>query len=100
MGDDDGQVLDGGRPGFADLTEPAGGWGRPIAATVEDAAELLGLPLPRVAAAAARVTPYRHADGSGRWSVRELERELGQPGPHGSGWRRENHNTYRAHHGR
>jgi hypothetical protein len=79
MGTDDGQVLDDGGPArFADLTEPAGGWGRPIAATVEAAAELLAAPLGAVRAAAERVEPYRHADGSGRWSLRLLERELGR----------------------
>jgi hypothetical protein len=52
--------------------------GRPVAAQLPVAAELLGVPLPRVLAASARVDPYRHADGSPRWSVKLLERELGR----------------------
>jgi hypothetical protein len=41
---DSGQDLDPGGRGakFADLLDPAGTYGRPVAATVEDAAELLG----------------------------------------------------------
>jgi hypothetical protein len=92
MGDHGGRVLDGQAPdrgaGRFEL-EPAGGWGRPVAVTVEDAAEMLAVPLGRVAAAAERVAPYRHQDGSSRWSLRELERELGRrkrSGP-GSAWR-------------
>jgi hypothetical protein len=101
--DRDGPALDGdgGRPRFADLTEPAGGWGRPVAVTLPDAAELLAEDLARVEQAAAAVEPYRHANGSPRWSVMLLERELGrQPATsQGSSWRRQNRATYRHQHG-
>jgi hypothetical protein len=95
MADDDGEAA--GK--FADLLDPAGTYGRPVAATVEDAAELLGLPLRRVRQAAERVEPYRHADGSGRWSLRELEREVGRRRRGGTPWRAENRATYRRDHG-
>jgi hypothetical protein len=62
-------------------------------------ADRAGRRLGQVELATASVPPYVHADGLGRWSVRELERELGRVGPQGSGWRRENRATYRAHHG-
>ena len=52
--------------------------GRPVAAPLPVVAELLGVPLGRVLIAAGRVEPYRHADGSPRWSVRELELALGR----------------------
>jgi hypothetical protein len=69
---------------FADLTEPAGGYG-PLALPLPAAAELLGVPLTRVRAAAERVEPYVHTDGSGRWSLRLLERDLGRPKRSGRG---------------
>jgi hypothetical protein len=40
------------------------------------AAQLLGRPLPTVERAARKVEPYRHADGSPRWSLRELAKAL------------------------
>jgi hypothetical protein len=45
-------------------------YGLPLAAPLPLAAELLGRPLPEVERAAAKVAPYRHVDGSPRWSVR------------------------------
>jgi hypothetical protein len=85
----DGQAPDRGSGGRFELLEPPGGWGRPVAVTVEDAAELLAEDLARVAAAAAVVEPYTHNDGSHRWSLRELERELGRRKRSGAGsaWR-------------
>jgi hypothetical protein len=49
----------------------------PVAVTLERAAELLGADPARVAAAAVHLSPYIHRDGSLRWSLRELARELG-----------------------
>ena len=47
MGEDDGQDLDGGgRPKFADLLDPTGTSGRPVAVTLPAAAELLAAPWP------------------------------------------------------
>jgi hypothetical protein len=44
------------------------------------AAQLLGRPLPMVERAARKVEPYRHADGTPRWSLRELAIALGLDG--------------------
>jgi hypothetical protein len=52
-----------------------GGW--PIAVTLETAAELLGVDLAAVQAAAAALPPYVAADGTRKWSVRRLAVELG-----------------------
>lgn len=56
-----------------------GGW--PVATTLPDAAELLGVDLPSVEVAAHQIEPYRHADGSARWSLRRLALELGLEPP-------------------
>jgi hypothetical protein len=50
---------------------------QPVAATLERAAELLGQDLAAVEQAAAGLEPYRHADGTLRWSVRALAVTLG-----------------------
>jgi hypothetical protein len=81
------------RPAFRARKQAAGGaarrrpggaaemWGQrmsqqPLAVTVEQAAARLGVPLSMVRRAAARIEPYRHADGSPRWPLRELARWL------------------------
>jgi hypothetical protein len=68
-------------PGVADtwheLWDRLDGLHGPVAATLPDCAALLGAELPAVEAAARHVTPYRHADGSPRWSVGELADRLG-----------------------
>jgi hypothetical protein len=50
---------------------------QPVAATLEQCAELLGVDLAQVEVAAVGLEPYEHADGSPRWSVRELAITLG-----------------------
>jgi hypothetical protein len=50
------------------------------AVTVAEAAELLAVPLRDVRRAASQVKPYRHADGSDRWPLRELARVLADAG--------------------
>jgi hypothetical protein len=50
--------------------------GRPIAASLERCAELLGVDLATIQAAAANVEPYRRADGTRIWSLTQLERQL------------------------
>jgi hypothetical protein len=50
--------------------------GRPIAAPLERCAELLGVDLATIYAAAANVEPYLHADGTRIWSLMQLERQL------------------------
>ena len=50
--------------------------GRPIAAPLERCAELLGVHLATVRAAAANVEPYLRADGTRIWSLMQLERQL------------------------
>ena len=50
--------------------------GRPIAAPLERCAELLGLALATICAAAANVEPYLRADGTRIWSLMQLERQL------------------------
>jgi hypothetical protein len=96
----------GGGPagGFESLTPP-GGYGRPVAATIQAAAALLGVPAAQVRRAAERVEPYTHNDGSPRWSLMLLERQLSQqPKPRrgtgkGSPWRQENRVSYQRHYG-
>jgi hypothetical protein len=51
-------------------------YGRPVAATLEECAALLKVPVDRLREVAARVEPFQHADGHPVWSVRLLEREL------------------------
>ena len=50
--------------------------GRPIAAPLEQCAELLGVDLATVRELAARVDPYIRADGTRIWSLAQLERQL------------------------
>jgi hypothetical protein len=50
--------------------------GRPIAASLERCAELLGLDLAIICEAAANVEPYVRADGTRIWSLTQLERQL------------------------
>ena len=50
--------------------------GRPIAATLERCAELLGVDLATICEAAANVEPYLRADGTRIWSLMQLERQL------------------------
>jgi hypothetical protein len=50
--------------------------GRPIAAPLERCAELLGVDLATIGAAAATVEPYIRADGTRIWSLMQLERQL------------------------
>src|SRR4029450_3055697 len=50
--------------------------GRPIAASLERCAELLGVDLATIQAPAANVEPYRRADGTRIWSLTQLERQL------------------------
>jgi hypothetical protein len=51
--------------------------GRPVAVTLADAAELLRVDPARVEQAAAAVEPYRHHDGTPRWSLAGLAGALG-----------------------
>jgi hypothetical protein len=50
--------------------------GRPIAAPLEQCAELLGVDLATVREVAANVKPYVRADGTKIWSLMQLERQL------------------------
>jgi hypothetical protein len=50
--------------------------GRPIAAPLEQCAELLGVDLATVREVAANVEPYIRADGTKIWSLMRLERQL------------------------
>jgi hypothetical protein len=50
--------------------------GRPIAAPLERCAELLGVDLAAIWAAAANVQPYLRTDGTRIWSLMQLERQL------------------------
>jgi hypothetical protein len=50
--------------------------GRPIAAPLEECAELLGVDLATVCELAAGVEPYVRADGTKVWSLMLLERQL------------------------
>ena len=50
--------------------------GRPIAAPLQQCAELLGVDLAAVRELAARVEPYVRADGARIWSLMQLERQL------------------------
>jgi hypothetical protein len=51
-------------------------FGRPIAAPLEQCADLLGVDLATVRKAAAKVEPYVRADGTQIWSLMQLERQL------------------------
>ena len=50
--------------------------GRPMAAPLEQCAELLGVDLATVRGVAANVEPYVRADGTKIWSLMQLERQL------------------------
>jgi hypothetical protein len=50
--------------------------GRPIAASLNQCAELLGVDLATIQEAAANVEPYIRADGTRIWSLMQLERQL------------------------
>jgi hypothetical protein len=50
--------------------------GRPIAAPLEQCAELLGDDLATDRELAAKVEPYLRADGTSIWSLMQLERQL------------------------
>lgn len=51
-------------------------YGRPIAAPLEQCAELLGVDLATVRKMAANLEPYVRADGTKIWSLMQLERQL------------------------
>jgi hypothetical protein len=50
--------------------------GRPVAAPLEQCAELLGVDLVTVRKLAASLEPYVRADGTRIWSLGQLERQL------------------------
>jgi hypothetical protein len=60
--------------GSGDLYDPE--LGRPIAATLEQCAELLGVDLATVREVAANIVPYVRSDGTNVWSLMLLERQL------------------------
>jgi hypothetical protein len=49
---------------------------RPMAAPLEQCAELLGVDLDAIQEAAAHVEPYVRVDGTKVWSLMQLERQL------------------------
>jgi hypothetical protein len=49
---------------------------RPMAAPLEQCAELLGVDLDAIRQAAAHVEPYVRVDGTEVWSLMQLERQL------------------------
>jgi hypothetical protein len=49
---------------------------RPIAAPLEQCAELLGIELDAIQEAAVHVEPYLRVDGTKIWSLMQLERQL------------------------
>lgn len=60
--------------GTWEADDPA--YSRPIAAPLEQCAELLGIDLATVTRAAAHVEPYIRVDGTKVWSLMQLERRL------------------------
>jgi hypothetical protein len=50
--------------------------GRPIAAPLEQCAELIGVDLATIRRVAADIDPYVRADGTRVWSLMQLERRL------------------------
>jgi hypothetical protein len=52
------------------------GVGRPIAAPLQQCAELLGVDLATIRELAANVEPYIRVDGTKVWSLMQLERQL------------------------
>jgi hypothetical protein len=51
-------------------------FGRPLAAPLEQCAQLLGVDLSTVREVAAEIEPYVRADGVKIWSLMQLERQL------------------------
>jgi hypothetical protein len=51
-------------------------FGRPLAAPLDQCAELLGVDLATIYELAANVEPYLRADGAKVWSLMQLERQL------------------------
>ena len=51
-------------------------YGRPIAAPLDQCAELLGIDLATIRELAANVEPSLRADGTKVWSLMQLERQL------------------------
>jgi hypothetical protein len=60
--------------GTWEADDPA--YSRPIAAPLERCAELLGVNLATIQAAAAHIQPYVRVDGTKVWSLMQLERQL------------------------
>jgi hypothetical protein len=50
--------------------------GRPIAARLEQCADLLGVDLATIREVAVNIEPYIRADGTRIWSLMQLERQL------------------------
>jgi hypothetical protein len=74
---------------WAELWDRIDGGHAPIAATLPDAAELLGASLAAVELAAREVEPYLCGDGITRkWSIGELADRLGLADHNGKGYRR------------
>src|SRR5215217_1205023 len=57
-----------------DANDPT--FGRPLAAPLEQCAQLLGVDLATLRTAAADVEPYLRVDGTKVWSLMQLERRL------------------------
>jgi hypothetical protein len=51
-------------------------FGRPVAAPLDQCAQLLGIDLATGSELAANVEPYLRADGTNVWSLMQLERQL------------------------
>jgi hypothetical protein len=51
-------------------------FGRPVAAPLDQCAQLLGIDLATIRELAANVEPYLRADGTNVWSLMQLERQL------------------------
>ena len=60
--------------GTWEADDPA--YSRPIAAPLEQCAELLGVDLATIGEAATHVQPYVRVDGTKVWSLMQLERQL------------------------
>jgi hypothetical protein len=65
-----------GGPCRAALAAHTRSWAGPIAAPLEQCAELLGVDLATIREAAANVEPYLRADGTRIWSLMQLARQL------------------------
>jgi hypothetical protein len=66
--------------GGKSTTWTSGGASGPLAVTVDQAVELLGIPRQDVRRLCRQIRPYVAADGSLRWSYRELCRALADAG--------------------